>query len=353
MSHLFSGAGSYVLQSHIGGQFTVHNLEEGHLTNERVGDGLEYEDSAFAFGIYGSFLFVFAVDQGFNLACGGTREGVGDGVQQEGHAPQVHSAAGEYGNDGTVDDTLVQSFDGFFLGDFAFFEVLFQQFFAGSSQCFVQGFGVLFGNGFLCSVKVCFGSLALVVKGVSLLLDQVQEGNILAVLNGNQYGTNGSTELFAQLSEYAVEVGIGVVTLVDEDSLGNTGRFYLVPCQFGTDFHAGLAVQCNDGGVSYAYSGTNFTLEVQEAGGIDKVDFAVVPVNGSHGKGQRETALDFFCVVVTYGVAVGNLTHSVGMLCQIQSCFGDGSLTASAVAQQNNVPDALGVEICHEVNSFI
>ena len=52
MSHFFDGAGIEVFQRHVPLQRAVHDLEVGHLADERVGDRLEYEHGGRSVGIY-------------------------------------------------------------------------------------------------------------------------------------------------------------------------------------------------------------------------------------------------------------------------------------------------------------
>ena len=114
VAELFSLALVYVVESCICLEFAAEYLEDVDLAKERVSNGLEYEQSGSTLNVD---LDLFSVSQLFNLLSGVSGEGVNDCIHQRNNAPKSGSSAAEYGRDSTVDDTLVHSLKGFFLGE--------------------------------------------------------------------------------------------------------------------------------------------------------------------------------------------------------------------------------------------
>ena len=144
-----------------------------------------------------------------------------NGVKKECDAPEVCSAAGEYGNDAAVDDALVESFNRFFLCDFGCFKEFVKEFFACLRKSFVERVCVSGSYVFVVGVERSVSSLAACVECVCFAGDKVEELNVLAVLYGNEKRADSRAELFVKLVKYFFKVCVRVVALVYEESAGN------------------------------------------------------------------------------------------------------------------------------------
>ena len=344
VGHLLGGAGADVAESLISLQHAGHDLEEGHLTHEGIGDGLVDEDGGIALHVDGHGL---AAQILLHLAGGRTGEGACDGVQHSHDAPHIGGGAAVHGNDGTLDDTVMEGLNGLLLGEGLTLEVLLHELVGGTGQSLVQGVLVVVSGLLPVDLHGNAGSLALIVVLEGLHIDQVDHGDVLTGLHGDEHGADGHAEGRVDLVEHAGELGLGIVALIDEESLGNTGGAGCVPCQLGTDLNACLTVHADDGGVCHADSLLDFALEIQEAGGVQHVDLGVLPGHERGGSGQSKASGLLLCVVVADGVGARDGAQTVGGAGDVQHSLGQRGLTRAAVAQKRQVTELFGVEISH------
>ena len=342
--HLFGCAGTDVAERHVAAEYTGHDLEEGHLTHERVSDGLVNEDGGIAFHVDGHGLVAQIL---LHLTGGRTGEGACDGIQHSDNAPHVGGRAAVYGDNGTLNDTVVECFLGLFFGKGFTLEVLHHQVVGGTCQSLVECVLIVVRGLLPVDLHGNAVSLALFVVLEGLHIDQVDHGNVLAGLHGDKYGTDGHAEGCMDLVEDAGELGLGIVALIDKESLGNTGSTSSVPRKLGTNLNACLTVNRNDGGIGHTDSLLDFACEIQEAGGIQNVDLGILPSHVSGGSGQRKASCLFLCVIVADGVTLGNVTETVDTAGCIQHCLNQRGLTAAAMTQEGQVTNLLGVEISH------
>ena len=118
--------GVCVVQQHVAGQGTGHDLHQAHLADEGVSHGLEdlsREGLAF-FADALNFFTGLGVDANLNGA-GGRGHDFLDGIQHLGQTNAGNGGAADNGNDGAVLDALAQAVHHFFLRKLAFLEELF------------------------------------------------------------------------------------------------------------------------------------------------------------------------------------------------------------------------------------
>ena len=345
VSELFVLTANCVLKNGILLEHATHNLEEGHLTYERVSNCLEYEDGSVACEVDVS---IRAVSVLFCLLCCMSGERACNGVHHSDNAPKSCSRATVYGSNCTVNNTLVESFNGFFLCKFFAAEELFHHFIRCTCESFLQNFAILFNFCFESGSHICGESLTAIVVNVSLHVEKVNHCDVLTVLTyGDKYGTEGLTELFTELCKCTTEVSIVVVTLIDKECLRNACLFSLIPSKLCTNFHTCLTVYADNYGVSNTSALSYFTLKVKVAGSIYNINFYVFPKYVRNGRREREFSCLFFCIVVTNCVTVRNVTESVGTATYVKHSFCKRCLTTSAVTCKRNVSDLFCVVLGH------
>ena len=345
MCHLFLTIIGQIGQHHISLHSTAHHLEQGHLAKERVSNGLEYEQRRITLNVD---LDLVAVCQLFYLLSGMSGEGIHDCVHNRNNAPQSGSGATEYGRDGTVNNTLVHSLKGFFLGELFTVEELHHHLIRGTRQSFLKNLLVSFSVCLKLGGHSSFGSLTAVVVNVCLHIDQVDHRNILTVLtNGNEYGAQRVTELIVQFCKGLIKVCIQVVALVDKECLRDAHCASLIPSKLGTNLKTCLTVNHNQRSVCYANCLVHFAFKIEVAGSVDHIDLNIFPENVCERCGQREASCLFLCVKVAYGVAIGGLAHTVNAAGYVQHRLCKRGLARAAVTHQRNVSDLLGVKSSH------
>ena len=340
VTELFVLTGRRVAQNHRVVQLAVHDLEEGHLTDERVGDGLEDEDGGRAGRFDRRGVFHVVNDNDFFLLCGRTREGVGDLIHQHADTPELGRGAAVNGNDVTGDDAFVNGKNRFVVGDFFAAEVLFHQIVRGLGDGFEQHVAVFVSDRLEFFGNRGFFRNALLVVNDRAHVDEVQKADdLVAFDHGNQDRTDGNAERFAQLRVNALEASFTVIELVDVERTRNACILSLLPGKLRTDFDTGLTVNDDHGSVRNAHRLVNFTDKVKVTGSIEQVDLDAVPHNGSNGGRYGKSALDFFVIIVADGVAVGRIAQTVGCLCQIQHCLSERGFAGRRVTDEGDVSD--------------
>ena len=241
----------------------------------------------------------------------------------------------------------MECLDGLVLGEGLTLEVLLHQLVGGTGQSLVQGVLIVVSGLLPVDLHGNAGSLALLVVLEGLHVDQVDHGDVLTGLHGDEHGADGNAEGSVDLVEHAGELGLGIVALIDKEGLGNTGGASSVPRKLRTNLNACLTVYANDGGISHADSLLDFTLEIQEAGGVQHVDLGILPAHEGGGSGQRKASCLLLCVIVADGVGLTDGTQTLGCAGNVQHRLCQRGLTRAAVAQERQITELLGVEISH------
>ena len=141
VGHLFVCISCSILKEHILSKSTIHNLEEGHLTNEWVRYCLKYEESCFTFGF--DFLFV-TIFKKFNLLSCVSGEGFIDYVKECPNAPKLCSRTTKNRNDITMDNAFVNCIKSFHRSDIFTLKVLHHKVFVSCSNSFHKHVAVFF-----------------------------------------------------------------------------------------------------------------------------------------------------------------------------------------------------------------
>ena len=344
MRHFLTDAGAQVAQGHIAVDCARHDLEEGHLADERVGDGLVHEQCGIALG---GDRHVPAVLVLFKLAGSRTREGSGDGVQHGDDAPQVDSRAAVHRHDGALNDAVVQSLDRLLQRKGLALKELFHQLVGGAGKRLVQRVLELGGGVLPADAHGGLGPVALLVVLDGTHGEQVDHGDVLAGLHRDEHRADRNAEGGVQLAEHALELALLVIALVDEEGAGDACLAGNVPCKLGADLNARLAVHADDGGVRHADSLPDLTGEIQEAGCVEDIDPGVLPCHERRRCGEREAARTRFGIIVAGRVALRGIAETIDGAGHVQHRLGDGSLSAAAVTEKSQVPDLFGIEFSH------
>ena len=277
-----------------------------------------------------------------------TGEGTCNVIKHGPNAPQLACCAAEYGNDVTVNDAHVNCVDSFFGGDFFAVEILHHELFVSTCNCFHEHIAILFNVCCRVSGNILGGVAAVLIEYVSLLLDEVDSADYFTVLNKR----NGErayvlTEGLGERIENATESCFVIVKFVNEESLGELCLGCIIPCELGTNFDTCFTVNNDYGTVSNASSLQNFAGEIQITGGVDYIDFNILPHQGSDRSGNRDVASCLFGVVVANGVSGANVAQAVGLFCNIEHSLSQGGLSGAAVTQQCDVTNVLCFNLSH------
>ena len=128
-----------------------------------------------------------------------------------------------------------------------------------------------------------------------------------------------------------------IIHIGDENQSGQIVLFAHLPCSLCAGFNAGLAVYNDNGSVCYADSFLCFSHEIKKSGSIQEIDlnrpvFAFI-FQRNEGGGNGELPLDLFFVIITDGVAVGHLTHTLCYTCNKCQSLRNGRLTGASVSK--------------------
>ena len=270
-----------IAKDHILLKSTCHNLEEVHFTDERVGNGLEYEYRGICTLGINSDILKRAVSRNnfFNLTRGRSREGLGDCVKEGLDTPILYSGAAEYRNDITCDNALVDSLERLFLRDRLFVEELIHKLVARlcdslEENCviLVADFLELVGN------RASYILTGRLLKGVNTHLNKVSKAdNGIAVDNRNLHGTYVKSVLLSYRAECLVESRLAVVKAVNEECLGYACLCSKLPCKLGSNLYTCFTVNDDNSGVSGSDTLSCLSLEIEEAGRVENIYFCTVP----------------------------------------------------------------------------
>ena len=94
----------------------------------------------------------------------------------------------------------------------------------------------------------------------------------------------------------------------------------------------------------------NFAIEIEEAGGVDKIDLGILPFNGSDGGAYGDMPLGLLSVIIGDGAAIFNAAHTIEKAGIEKHGFGDGGLAFAAVTQYTDVANAVSFVILHNLD---
>ena len=324
------------------------DLHQAQLANEGVGQGLE--DLSGEGLILGADTLVGFAGLGVDaLGDGAFGRGhdVLDGVKQGGDTDAGQSGAAYDGHERTVGNTLAQTGDGLFGGQFHFFEELLHELFVAACGGFHQNFAcclnvVSNGSGDIGDLVVlAFAHVGLVVK-------QAGYANELAAFdNGNLNGSDSSAVLLGDGGQSLFEVGVFTVHLVDDDQAGGTGLAGQIPCLLGAD---GQAADCANGDqcvFADGHGADHLAGEVEVAGNVDEVILGFIPLEGSHARGNGYFTLYLFGIAVGSSGTVFNAALTVDSAGIIEQSFDEGGFTVTAMADHGDVADVAGRVVLH------
>ena len=226
-------------------------------------------------------------------------------------------------------------------------EILHHEVVGGTGQSLVQSILIVVSSLLPVDLHGNAASLTAVVILEGLHVDQVDHGNVLTGLHGNEHRADGNAEGCVDLVEHAGELGLGIVAFIDKESLGNTGSTSVIPRKLGTNLNTGLTVYADDGGIGNTDSLLHFTGEIQEAGGVQHVDLGILPGQERGSSRKSKASCLLLCVVVADRVGAVNGAQTVGGACDEQHGFSQGGLTGSAVTEKRQITELLGVEVSH------
>ena len=165
-------------------------------------------------------------------------------------------------------------------------------------------------------------------------------GDLLVVVDhGSDDGSDHLTELRLDGLQAGGIIAVVFFRAVDKDHAGLLTQH--LPGTLHTDGQAVLGVTHDYGAFGGADSGQRFAGEVKVTGGIHHVDLHALVVDRCKCQRNRDLALDFFCVVVTGGVAVGRFAETIRALGHKEHLLCQRGLTGAAVAQQRDITNII------------
>ncbi len=335
-AELFGVAGGGVVQGHIARDPAAQDLDERELA-VLVGNGLEHDRGGGAVlgdGHLDLLAVVVLGDLGGHIGGGGDE--VQHGLHQHINAEPRDGAAAEHGRDGAVLQTDPEALGDLVGGKLHGLEELFHQLLVGAGGGFHQ-LGAqrldLVGDG---GGDGALGGLA-ALDLIRLVVQQVNDAGdlLVAVHHGGDDGRDGGAELALERLEAGVIVAVVLVGAVDEDHAGLLAQH--LPAALGADGEAVLRAAHQHRALAGADGGERLADKVEVAGRVQHVDLHVLVLDGGDGEGDGDISLDLFGVVVTGGVAVGDLAEAVGATGQEEHALSERGLAAAAVAQQADI----------------
>ena len=118
--------------------------------------------------------------------------------------------------------------------------------------------------------------------------------------------------------------------------------FQIFPAAFCTNGQTVFGAAQDDACFDCTDGAEYFTHEILVAGAIQDIDFMIVEVYGSKRSRNSDLSFDLFCIIVTYGVAVVDLSKTVSSTGDIQHALRKTGFAAVTVSQQGDVSDFFG-----------
>ena len=340
-AHSFAFAGSCVISRNVGGKLTADNLDEGHLTDKRVGNGLEADCRNRAVRVTLDVDFVVVVIKTLFVR---RRKRIGSGinncVKKKVNTVGIVAGASVYGINLAAFNALGKAVDDFFSCQLFALKEFHHQIVVDRSDGFHEN--VFHFLHTVIGRHSDFGCLAFVVRE-SFVGAKVYVADNLSVFNvRNNNRTQLCAELFFQSVERFEEVAVFAVKLGDDEELGKSSCVGGFDCLFCAYVKAGTCRSYDKGTACGSHRFVYAALKVKFSGGVKKIDFGVSPFKRSHGGRKRTLTLLFFGVKVHYGISVGDSSESVGSPRDIKHCFGKSGLALSGVTGDGNVSDFIG-----------
>ena len=247
--------------------------------------------------------------------------------------------AAEHGGDGAVVDAVVDALEDFVAGELFAREELLEQLLVRLGDRLADGGGQAL-EAVLDVGHRDLGGLALGVVLVGLVVDQVDVALDLVVLDDrHDERADRRPERALELLEHLVEVGVLGVHLVDEEHprfahlLGQLIRLFRAHVEAGTRRHG------DQHALRRAHAFIHARSEIEKSRGVDQVDLDAAPAERSDRARNGNLAFDLLGVEVADGVAVGNLSQSIGCAGLKEQGLRQGGFAAASVAGNCNVPD--------------
>ena len=228
------------------------------------------------------------------------RQVLDHGIQHGLNTTVLESRTTEHGERLTVNGQLTDTSFELVNGQFALFEVLLHELFAGLSNSLNHLGTVLFslslqvGGDFLNLVGGTHGHVTLRVTGpyVCLHFEQVNHTNEVALsANGQLQNERLSAQAVDNGLNSEVEVRAHLVHLIDEADAGNIVLISLTPHGLRLRLNTFLAVKHCYRAVKHAQRTLHLNGEVNVTGGVDNVDLVVFPEAGDSCGGNGNTSL--------------------------------------------------------------
>ena len=174
---------------------------------------------------------------------------------------------------------------------------------------------------------------------VGLLIEHVDnaDGALVAVPDGGHHGGHGVAELLPQGLQGGGEVGVLFVLLGDVDDAGLLLVLQILPAALRAHAEPVLGGAHQHAHLGGPDAGLHLAGEVKVARRVQHVDLHALVVDGGHGQGDGDLALDFLRIVIANGVAVRGLAQAVGDAGDVQHALHQGGFPAAAVAQQADI----------------
>ena len=107
----------------------------------------------------------------------------------------------------------------------------------------------------------------------------------------------------------AMEIGAGLIHLIDEHDARHVVFFGLAPDGLGLRLHALVAVEDADGAVKHPERALDFDREIDMAGRVDDVEALAVPICRGRGGSDRDASLLLLLHPIHCGGAVMDFAH--------------------------------------------
>ena len=347
-AHALGVSGAHVHQLGVGGNLAGDHLHVRQLADEGVGHGLKDNGGRGAVlvdrELHGVAVHVQADFPGLLLGGGGQPA---QAVHKLLHAPHQQGVAAEHGGDGAGLHALAHAHNDFLGGE------------GLAGEVFLKERVVGFGDGLVNGGAQAFQPVAHVGHGhghglaagvvVGLVLQQVDVDVCLAVLDeGHHHRAHRGPEVGFQILEHPVEPGALVAQAVDKEDFRQAVFLGGGKGLFRAHSHAVPAGDHNQRGVGGAHGLAHAALKVEQAGGVQQVDFLVLPLQRGAGRGDRSLPADFLGVIVAHGVALAHLAPAVGNPGQVKHGLRQGGLSRPSVTGYRQVDDIFGLILVHK-----
>ena len=325
------------------------DAQEGELADIRVGHDLEGErgERSIVAGFAGDFVVV-EVKARNRRNVNRRRQQFDDAVEHTLHTLVLEGRAAEHRLHFTGDRAGTQTLDDFGFGEFAFFEVLVHQLFAGFGSRFDELFTPFVGRIDEVGRDVDvfeLGALAGFIPNDALHLDQVN--NALELVFGADRDHDGAgiaLQTGLHLVNDLEEVGAGTVHLVDERDAGHLVLVGLTPNGFGLGLHAAHSAVNHHSAVEHAHGAFDFNREVHVPRGVDDVQTMrlelhvhTAPEAGGSGRRNRDAAFLFLFHPVHGGGTVVHFAQLVVDASKEEDTLGGGRLARVDVGRNADI----------------